>query len=532
MSSELPRRSTSLPRTVSLLRLPVFCLFLLASFTVPAFAQVIKTVEWGQEEVHISIQDLYQSGFRSMSNVATIPPSFGGLVPDGAGGLLYTPDERFWQVGVDAFQLELNRQFRDVYLIANLREDEFAKDACSLGESWSLIGDLSKFQWLAQSLTGDCAFQVQLGGAMIGVRTRPQALTGPGGGNTSITLDPGIGGFPDPYLSENLNIPLAAGVLQSGQVVFELVLNSNAEVVTRAYRSDGSYVESEPIPLVVGDQEYEMDWWFASAEGAADGGVLLSRNGVLEAEVNGVDNFGLLDQLWDWSFGLLGNSEGASGGMVLRDPEVWVSPRQPVFEPIFADSASTQTLERWSQLVNETSISITGDDGQKDPEFNLHFDGSRRQVVLQDESPMGERHYRARYSLDLSQMLAGQIGWTNFSAFATERTAPVFRVQLRFDHALGAYQVRGVALSGGGQVVSAWSPLPPGVAAFDLALQWWAAGDTHGGGLRLWVDDAPVVDLRGLANAGSEIEAISLGAMGLPLDWKGDLKLDDIFTWR
>ncbi len=505
--------------------------------TIGAQAQSVKTVPWEQAEVEISFDELGMAGPLPVSHATSISPAYGVLEDNKGDSFRYLPTSEFWQAGVDNFQIEVDGQLRDVFLIANLREDDFAGEAlpgCSIGELWQLEGDLTGFTVVAaEGLNGDCGMQLQLGVPAIALRPRPQALTGPGGGNTSITLDPGIGGFPGfPNVPDGLTVALAAGILQNGSVAFELVLIDDATLVARAYDAEGVYTESAPIVLELGPQELELDWWFASAPGASDGGLLLSRNGLLEAEINGVDNFGLLEQPWNWHFGVLGESVGASGGFILYDPEVWTSPRQPIFEPIFADSAGTLSLERWSSLVNGQYISVVTDPLKQDPQFSLMFDGTRRQVAMRDGSPQAERHYRARFSVNVEDLAPGALGWTLLKAHNAERSNVLFRVQTRYSAALGAYQLRIVAGTGTGQVGSTWATLEPGVTAFDVAMQWWAQEGADGGGMRLWSDAELVAELQDVQNAGMRVEEVSIGGMGVLEDWTGSLTIDDVFTWR
>ncbi len=509
----------------------------LASMTSTASAQITKVVGWGQTEVTITAAELGLDHLMPLAQTVSVASSHGSLQLDGTD-LVYAPSSRFWQIGFDTFQVSVGGKApRDVFLIANLREEPLAGDAfqgCVLGGDWTWTGDLSELQLQSSSVTNDCFLRVQAGGTGIGVRTRPQALTGPGGGNTSISLDPGIGGGTElPFgLPDGMEVPIVAGVTQDGRVVFELVL-TGSQLLARAYRADGSAVTSSPLALSDEAQHLEMDWWFASASGARDGGVMLSRNGVFETAVTGVDNFGLLGLPWSWEFGLLGPTNGGQGVLALLDPEVWVSPRQPMFEPIFADSAAGFSLSRWSDLINPDKIMVSTKNSTQNPQFLLGVSNAR-QVALVDDSPVAERHFRARFSLGVDQMAPGTGVMTIFAALGQSREKPVFSVQLRFNQNLGAYQVRTRTRHGAGEVVSPWASAPPAVATLEVSVQWWAETQAAAadGGLRLEVGGAELVELGQLTSTTLRVEEAWIGAVLIPKGWQGELLFDDLCAWR
>ncbi len=483
------------------------CLILL--LTPMTMAQTVQVVPWAQPLILISLnQEKLEAGVEAAAYPLTWTDPRRGQLKQSGGGLVYMPDEEFWEVGFDSFHLRessTSKQYETVFLIAGLREEPQALGAlegCVLHPDWFLLGDAQVVQRpVAKSST--CLFEMTLGADVPTTLVGPKAQTGPGGGNTSISLDPGTHRSPGSFeLLPGMETPVVAAITSQGETVFELVLREGLELFVRAYHSDGTVVMSKPVQTAQVRQDLELEWWFASTEGASDGGLLLVRDGVLETAVIGIDNFGLLGRAWNWHFGLLAPTVGASGTLALEQPEVWTSPRQPVYQPLFANGTD-----------------------------NVY---SAQSAALRDASPSAERHYRARFFVGFEGVRSEAGGaWTLFRADDPGRGLVPFDVQVRSSLFRGL-EVRARAWNGSMMVETPWEPLPEGRSSHDVAVQWWAQSDaqTPNGGLRLWVEGALTGGVSGLANASVRVEETYLGVLSAPLGGGGELVIHDFFAWR
>ena len=504
-------------------------------------AQVLKIVPRGSGGVLIAGSELVPGFTFNGQTASWTSPSHGDLDED-QGGLFYRPGLEFWETGIDSFRVHhghLPPSGRSVFLIADLKVDEFATNPladCQLDPSWTWVGDPGNFGVGSSPDGSDCPLLLTLGGSS-GYLASAWTQTGPGGGNTSITLDPGrpVGLGGTTYISPEFPPSLAAGVTRDGRTVFELELQEGLELVARAYLGDGTEVSTAPLPLAFEFQKIELNWWFASAPGAADGGLILLRDGVLEASLSGIDNFDFLGQEWSWNIGLLDPTQGATGVLAMKEQGVWTSPQQPVFEPLFADSAAGGSLEAWSAVVNPQKILILVPFEGADPELFLTISAGTP-VILQDDSPAAERYYKASFSLGVDELQAlSGVSWTLFEGrqSGVTRRAPPFRLEVRRRLLGTGFEIRALVQEGFSEPATQWVELPSSPRV-EVSLQWWASRQPgqSDGGLLLRIDRVTRAQLGGLANDGVRIDQTSLGAIGIPVGIGGQLIIDDFIAWR
>lgn len=528
-------------------RLQTSVLVLGLAFGPALAAQVVLVVPRYSPEVFLPGQQLLQGPPFDLNRVSWTPATRGTLSGE-AGGLRYVPDDpEFWEAGVDSFRIyhpHMTPTWKTVHLVSDLREQAVAVDAivgCQLGEGWRWgqnTGDNIRSDYGDGS---ECAFEFTLGRATPEVVIAPIDGGGPGGGHTSITVDPGEpwgGGGPTSTVQvpTDYEVVLAAAQLGDGTRVFELALQEGPTLVARAFLGDGSDVSTDPIEISHERQVIDLVWWFPNSAVTVDGGLLLLKDGELLGAVEGVDNFAFLHLPLEWKFGSLEPSLESTGSFYVLDPEVWTSASKPVYEPLFSDSATDGTLDGWSDVVNPHKVSVLRPFPGGDRELSLAISGAEA-VTLRDDSPDGEHNYHGSFDLGVEglQGLNG-VTWTLFAAGELMPTSayPPFRLQVRRRPVGEGFEIRAQAADSENEVVTPWVPIATSQSRVKVSVHWWAAPNPlePEGGLVLSLDDTQRAELQGLANSAARVDHTHLGAQDLFLGIVGQLILDDFVAWR
>ncbi|MCH9651542.1 MAG: hypothetical protein K0U98_25165 [Deltaproteobacteria bacterium] len=524
---------------------------LLLAFSTTLEAQIIQTIPWNQSMIFLPNDVLLSGGPLDSGTPQWSLPSYGYLT-EAQGGFFYHPYTEFWQNGFDSFRITSSSPRSmttgsDIYLIADLKRALVQGSpivGCSLGAGWHLGGGLNDapiFQPNSDNPNPVCILDFPMGGNAAAYVNPDHAQTGPGGGNTTVSLDPGGNGRPkllDLVVPLGEQLGFAAGVAADGSRLFEMLLEEGPVLRASALRGDGTAMESIAVPVTEFSQTAELNWWFATAPGANDGGALLILDGRVVASIQGVDNYDHLGQDWEWQFGALDTPPGAVGSIGFQDFEVWESPSTPIYEPLYSNSATSLDLTGWKSVQNPDRILAMSSWGSTDPEFILLMNGDGQDVSLQDGSATGAKHYRSSFVLGLDDLQPpGSAIWKLFVAdtpIIQQPTQAVFRLLLRYDSVQDKYFLRAKAGQSGTKRISPWIALPNS-PRMKISLQWWSPtfGAEHSvGGLRVSIPGTPGIQLLNLTNAGFNLGDTTLGALKIPVGMQGSMVIDDFIVWH
>jgi len=188
-------------------------------------AQILHIVPRNSGEVFLPSQELVGG---QPFNLVSWAPATRGMVETRTGepdGLFYVPDPEFWEAGIDSFRIyhpHTLPNWQTVHVVADLRMNHLLGnpiDACQLDPGWHWSTSAPNNILSTYGNSSQCAFAFTLGTGQAIVPMGGNAAVGPGGGNTSIIIDPGApygGGSP----SSLVQIPPEDEVVwASGQIV-------------------------------------------------------------------------------------------------------------------------------------------------------------------------------------------------------------------------------------------------------------------------------------------------------------------------
>jgi hypothetical protein len=155
-------------------------------------------------------------------------------------------------------------------------------------------------------------------------------------------------------------------------------------------------------------------------------------------------------------------------------------------------------------------------------------------LYVQDDSPRGEKHYRARFHLDPNGYDPGEAlahrRTRMFIAF-TEPSRRVLAVVLR--RLGGSYSVMARArLDDNSQTNTPFFPITDAPHSIEVELYAANGPDTNDGALRLFIDGTQVADIFGLDNSLSGVDFARLGALSVKAGASGTLYWDEFQSRR
>lgn len=470
-------------------------------------------------------------------------PSRAGLVAT-AQGFELTPSAGFRAAGGDAFHYSWDpagEGWTTVSLVDDLRDDfdpGLGIVGCLPAPGWSLVGDMNTVTTEAGSGPEPCRLLFDLGTSQEAALLSPTVETGPGGGNTTLSIDVG-GNTPPNGFSFTGELSVAAGWADS-EVVFEIALLPGPEVFVRGTQNDSSTVISASAPLAWGTNEVRLDWWFGSASGFSPaGGAFLTVNGEIVARINGLDNDELVpEESLFWEIGVTSVPVSGEGYLKLHSPKIWTSLRQPIYEPIFADPGNLPAAEAWSTVTQPEHMGVVVDpvtgNGVRTLSAKAMTGGPSLATVLSE----GQGRLATEVTFDPGGLAASSPGafWELVRGVAFDGSgAPLsaFSLEARRTSNPGEFEIRALSEAPLHTVSTAWQTLViPGTGP-TVRLYWSTASLVDGGGtLRVHNGSQDVLELTGLANDGMEVEEVEVGLLRPSFLLQGNLLLDHVFLWR
>lgn len=464
-----------------------------------------------------------------------------GTLTDDGSAMTYTFDERFLEAGIDSFRYAPSNatgDLRTVFLVAGLDRFSIAAQAtsvvnrsCVLGTDWSFSPGGGAVLDLDEN--DDCAFRFEPASGPTALLHAPAFPEGPnpGGGHTDISID--TGGLPpwdDFGPTSNLLAHATIGPDPDSTMLFGLRHDADGNVLAVMRRSDGSYVETEPVTVTPGPHQVGLTWWFEGDDAMRDGGVLLEVDGVLVATLDGIEN-GAYNDTWPrWHFGPYNST--ATDTIEVRSPSTWISFTPARFPPQFADNGFAPSA--WSRALDPLRVhSVDGTDGE--PEWHLAL-AWRHGGLLVDDTVAGQSTYRSRFEIGL-EGLALPVGEAITILGSTQGPVGIrhalkpFRVEMRRD-AGGVLQFRASAASDGFETSTEWMTAVSPAERPTIEVKWRAASNNRGdtGAMVLRIGRQSTA-LHGLHNFGLTLHSVHLGADNVQ-GARGTLIVDAYDAWH
>lgn len=454
------------------------------------------------------------------------------LTPD---GVVYTPSADFWSIGRDQFTYSV--QYAQGGSLPADTATVFlqAQPPCTHLFADDFTGGLNR--WTHQAAVGgSLAVSAEAGivsGLGLSVEVLPAATyVFVQDGATEAGTDLSVS-----FWLNETQLELAEGsvhsLMKSGQA-FGLLLTraeGKTQITLAARADDGDWHHSPWAPLPSGDRHLRTDWLAASGPGSSDGLARLWVDGLLIAELAGLDNdtreAGVLN------LGALFPIAPDTQGRLFFDD--YRSCQGPESRHAFArDDFEGSDFSAWTGAVQAAGVlsrspgaALEGAQGLEVDITSSHPAGA----FLYDDSLDRETHYWATFRLDSGDLVmaegdsfllfggAGPGGWV---------------VSVRLAQIGGQKMMRVIALEDDlGWVGSVIEPLPPGTV--DLSLEWWASSGPgkNNGGARLRAGEQGIGSLRNLDNDSLHLTRGSIGAVGgLDAATSGSFAVDSFASWR
>lgn len=201
-------------------------------------------------------------------------------------------------------------------------------------------------------------------------------------------------------------------------------------------------------------------------------------------------------------------------------------------DAIFSDGFEAGNFSAWTTYVHDGGdLSVSANGAMKGARAMRALIDDNTSIYVIDDRPAAEARYRARFYFHPNsiRMANGDSFTIHNASDAGAKT--LYKVDLRLDASI--YQLRaGVNSSSGVWTYSDWYNI--GNKPHTIEVEW-RAGDAgqSNGILALWIDQALLGNLTGIANSGQRIERVRLGAAyGVDSGTRGVLYFDDFVSRR
>ncbi len=472
--------------------------------------------------------DLATSG---PSTMAFFPPSRGSLSVTPTA-VIYTPDPKFHQFGLDSFQY--------IYQVAD--EDQ---NKAPLQATVFLVADL-KVTLAVPGPPGGSAN----GWTTVNLPIQPtaspqgQSFTVTVGGPASY-LEYVIPADPQPVtggtMAHNVDGDLCPGcettissIVFGAVPGFELRLNTLNQVYARAWLDDGSYVDTASFSTMSG--RLELTWWLEYAEGAENGGLILTVDNQIAEELTDLENYSFSGA--STIFHRVGslNSTLASGQLIFSNLQIWTSALPLRYPPRLAEGAENSTFDSWSTVNLAGQIMINPSVSSLHQQTFMILTGVGTTAAMVHNIDDSENSLRLRFMLDPYSMTDGMRTFV-VTADDPADSVPAFRVELIRRSSYVKLRVRATQDSGP-QAISSWLSFPDSTGPLHVDVAWWAATANSQGRIDLSVTGVTTKSVSTpLTNTASLVNQLNFGASNTTnntifVPFKGSfLLLDDIEIW-
>ena len=205
-------------------------------------------------------------------------------------------------------------------------------------------------------------------------------------------------------------------------------------------------------------------------------------------------------------------------------------------DQIFADGFESGGLSAWSASAGGGDLFVAPEAAMRSSTAGLQGNvNDTGGLWVQDDSPRGEHHYRARFYFDPGDFDPGE-GEGRFRArifvgFAEDPTRRLFTLVLRRRE--GQYALLGRARhDDGARAETGFAPISPDPHAIEVAWRRASAASASDGSMELWIDGQPAGAAAGIDNDGAALDFVRLGALGVKSGASGTLYWDEFASKR
>jgi serine protease len=181
---------------------------------------------------------------------------------------------------------------------------------------------------------------------------------------------------------------------------------------------------------------------------------------------------------------------------------------------IFAEGFESGNLAPWSSsLVDGGDLSVSPSAALVGSQGLQAVIDDNNALVVVDESPAVETHYRVRFHFDPNSIPMA-IGNAHLIFLGSSGGGTVQQLQLELRFQSTGYEVRALLVNDAKiWIPTSWVPLSDAPHALELDWRASTAGGANNGGLTLWIDGVQQADLTGVDNDTRRIDQIRLGAV-------------------
>jgi RHS repeat-associated protein len=324
----------------------------------------------------------------------------------------------------------------------------------------------------------------------------------------------------------------------SGNVVFQVRIRKTAsgyQIGTMSIDDNQQEVDSSWSPLFNVLHAIELEWQAASAPDANDGHSTLW---VDNEDVNGttsVDND--TARVEDVEMGILSPSSSNFSGTVYfddftsnRTAHIGLDASVTLPGGIFSDGFENGDLSAWSGAQTDNGNLLASTDAQIEGGYSLEANvDSQNDMYVQDNSPLAESHYDARFYLDPSQVWIST--GDSFVAFQGRKANGNIAFQVRLCKLDNGFEIGLVNFDDNQQEVeSSWAPIIGMLHAIEVEWQAASALGANNGHGTLYVDDTAVASTTGVDNDTARIDDVEMGILAPSSDDFGGRAFFDDFA--
>jgi hypothetical protein len=223
--------------------------------------------------------------------------------------------------------------------------------------------------------------------------------------------------------------------------------------------------------------------------------------------------------------------DGSAYGIYARSPDV-----------LFVDAFQTnEGVAIWTSSATDggdLSISAAAKMGGSPAMGGLGLQAvvdDQASLFVQDDTPVGEVRYRARFYLDPNGFDPGEsVGHLRQHIFLAFSEAPLKRLVLIMLRRIGGQYAIGAHVRRDDDTLAktAFSPITDGPHAIEIDWQKATAPGASDGRFELWIDGTSVLTLTGLDNDQRSVDFVRMGALSVKAGASGTLYFDEFVSRR
>jgi RHS repeat-associated protein len=296
-------------------------------------------------------------------------------------------------------------------------------------------------------------------------------------------------------------------------------------------KDDGQWITTNWFALSDNVHAIEINWQAATASGNNNGSLALWIDGILQANLIGVDNdIQVIDYI---QLGTIGGTSYVHTSSLYFDDfvsrrysNIGVNPSVPT-DIISGDGFESGDMSAWTSNNSDggdLSVNLTHaivSSYQLQAAIN-----DNNPLFVTDQKPGAEPRYRARFYFDPNSISMADGNSLDIFHALDLSTNELIRIEFRYIS--GHYQMRGQLINDSGSWSDAgWISVKDGPHAIEIDWQAASAAGANNGSLSFWIDGDLLYTLGNIDNDTQRVETIQLGAVaGIDDGTRGVILLD------